>query len=238
MKPISRKKEVGIVALLIKGKSTREIAKPLGFSQSTVNRVKKKHCSSIELLQWGRREILTDLKKRLAVYLVTVGGLETTVEATKVLRADREVGFGNNTLQNALRDVELRAFEKIPRPCLSQRNVQARLCFAIIHKDWTVEDWKRVVFSDETKINRFNADRRSWYWVNDKESLLDCVVKQTIKHGRGSVMLWNCMASRGLRDLQRVEERFNAKDYIALLHGDLYLSLERLGYFNLDKVIF
>jgi transposase len=51
MKPISRKKEVGIVALLIKGKSTREIAKPLGFSQSTVNRVKKKHCSSIELLQ-------------------------------------------------------------------------------------------------------------------------------------------------------------------------------------------
>ena len=28
------------------------------------------------------------------------------------------------------------------------------------------------------------------------------------------------------------------KDHIALLHGDLYLSLERLGYFNLDKVIF
>jgi hypothetical protein len=35
-----------------------------------------------------------------------------------------------------------------------------------------------------------------------------------------------------------VEGRINAKDYIALLHGDLYLSLERLGYFNLDKVIF
>jgi transposase len=30
----------------------------------------------------------------------------------------------------------------------------------------------------------------------------------------------------------------NAKDYIALLYGDLYLSLERLGYFDLDKVIF
>jgi hypothetical protein len=35
-----------------------------------------------------------------------------------------------------------------------------------------------------------------------------------------------------------VEGRINDKDYIALLHGDLYLSLERLGYFNLDKVIF
>jgi hypothetical protein len=30
----------------------------------------------------------------------------------------------------------------------------------------------------------------------------------------------------------------NAKDYIAFLYGDLYLSMERLGYFNLDKVIF
>ena len=25
--------------------------------------------------------------------------------------------------------------------------------FAIRHKDWTLEDWKRVVWSDETKIN-------------------------------------------------------------------------------------
>jgi transposase len=50
--------------------------------------------------------------------------------------------------------------------------------------------------------------------------------------------LWSCMTSRGLGDLQRVEGRINAKDYITLLYGNLYLSLERLGYFNLDKVIF
>jgi hypothetical protein len=29
-----------------------------------------------------------------------------------------------------------------------------------------------VVFSDETKINRFNVDGRSWCWVNDKENVL------------------------------------------------------------------
>jgi hypothetical protein len=46
------------------------------------------------------------------------------------------------------------------------------------------------------------------------------------------------MTSRGLGDLQRVEGRISAKDYIALLHGDLYWSLERLGYFNLGTVIF
>jgi hypothetical protein len=39
-------------------------------------------------------------------------------------------------------------------------------------------------------------------------------------------------------DLQKVERHINAKNYIALLHRDLYLNLEKLGYFNFDKVIF
>jgi transposase len=189
MKPISRESEVNIVALLIKGKSTREVAKSLGFSQSTVNRVRRKCCSSLELPKRGRREILTPSERRLAVRLVTIGGLETATKAAKVLRLDREVGFCDNTLRNALRNVGLRACEKISKPCLSPKNIQERFRFAMIHKDWTVEDWKRVVFSDETKINRFNADGRSWCWVNDKENVPDRAVKQTVKHGGGSVML-------------------------------------------------
>jgi hypothetical protein len=112
MKPISRAKKVDIFVLLIKGKSTREVVKSLGFSQSTMNRVRRKHCSSLELPQRGHREILTPLEKRLAVRLVTIGGLETAVEAAKV-------GFCDNTLRNDLRDVGLRACEKIPKPSLS-----------------------------------------------------------------------------------------------------------------------
>jgi transposase len=95
-----------------------------------------------------------------------------------------------------------------------------------------------VVFSDEIKINCFNANGRSWYWINDKESVPDRAMKQIVKYGRGSVLLWSCMTSSSLVDLQRVEGCINTKDYIALLHGELYLNLERLGYFNLDTVIF
>jgi hypothetical protein len=46
------------------------------------------------------------------------------------------------------------------------------------------------------------------------------------------------MTSKGLGNLQRMEGRIYAKDYIALLHGDLYLSLERLGYTILTKSFF
>ena len=50
-------------------------------------------------------------------------------------------------------------------------------------------------------------------------------------------MLWSCMTTRGVGDLQKVDGCLNAKDYISILHEDLYLSLERLGYLNLDNVI-
>ena len=51
-------------------------------------------------------------------------------------------------------------------------------------------------------------------------------------------MLWSYMTARGVGDLQKVDGCLNVKDYISILHGDLYLSLERLGYLNLDNVIF
>ena len=59
-----------------------------------------------------------------------------------------------------------------------------------------------------------------------------------MKHGGGSLMVWSCMTIRGVGDLQKVDGRLNVKDYITILHGDSYLSLGRLGYLNLNNVIF
>jgi len=72
--------------------------------------------------------------------LVIVEGLEIVIAVAKVLKVGREVGFFDNTLQNVLRDVGLKACEKIPKRCLSQKKIQERLHFAIIHKDWIIED--------------------------------------------------------------------------------------------------
>ena len=105
-----------------------------------MNRVRKKHCGNLELPKRGVPKNLTTSERRHAVHLVIVGGLETVVQATKVLREGREVGFYDNTLRFALRDAGLSACEKIPKPCLSHKNVRERLRFARIHKEWTVED--------------------------------------------------------------------------------------------------
>ena len=52
--------------------------------------------------------------------------------------------------------------------------------FAIRHKDWTMGDQKRVVQSDETKINHLGSDGKKWAWKRAGEGLSDRLVEGTV----------------------------------------------------------
>ena len=67
----------------------------------------------------------------------------------------------DNTLRNALKEQRLSSFTRVKKFALSQKNIKDNFRFAQMHKDWTVSDWEQVVFSDETKIHRFNLDGRT-----------------------------------------------------------------------------
>ena len=60
--------------------------------------------------------------------------------------------------------------------------------FAQHHQDWTIHDWYRVLFSDETKINQLQFDACDWCWVRDEESQVQAHhVSQMIEHGGGAI---------------------------------------------------
>ena len=70
---------------------------------------------------------------------------------------------------------------------LLQKHRTERTDFATRHKDWPLDDWKRVVWPDETKINHLGQ------MVGNGEGLSDRVVEGTVKVGGGSVVVWGCM---------------------------------------------
>jgi hypothetical protein len=80
-------------------------------------------------------------------------------------------------VRNALREAGLGLAKKVSKPALSAKHVKERLEFAKMHKDWTVRDWERVVFSDETKVNSLCFDGISWYWIRDKKKFPTRAVK-------------------------------------------------------------
>ena len=66
-----------------------------------------------------------------------------------------------------------------------------------------------MIKSDETKINRFNLDGRSWVWIRDDESLKLNHVKMTVKGGGGSVMLWSAITYVGVGWIYKIEGTIN-----------------------------
>ena len=62
--------------------------------------------------------------------------------------------------------------EKHKKLLLKANNIRRKLKFAQRHQDWTIHDWYRVIFSDETKIIRYQFDGHAQCWVRDGESQL------------------------------------------------------------------
>ena len=69
---------------------------------------------------------------------------------------------------------------KSKHPLLSARHCKAHLDFTYAHKDWTVENWKKVVWSDETKVNHLGSDGRKWVWKKAGEGISDRLVEGTV----------------------------------------------------------
>ena len=109
--------------------------------------------------------------------------------------------------------------------------------FAIAHKDWTVEDWKRVIWSDETKINRFGSDGRKWGWKKPGESLSDRLVEGKLKFGGGSLMMWGCFCWHGVGYACIIDGRMDKELYCMILEDDLQKSIEYYG-LDRDNIIF
>ncbi|RDB16058.1 Transposable element Tcb2 transposase [Hypsizygus marmoreus] len=57
------------------------------------------------------------------------------------------------------------------------------------HAGWTVEDWKWVGFSDESKFLLFKSAGRQYAWFHPGQALDERYVKKNIKHGARNLMV-------------------------------------------------
>ena len=83
----------------------------------------------------------------------------------------------------------MKAVVKTKHPLLFAKHRKVCLDFAHAHKDWTQAGWKRMVWSDETKINYLGSDGHKWVCEKSGEGLSDRLVEGTVKFGEGSIMI-------------------------------------------------
>jgi hypothetical protein len=91
--------------------------------------------------------------RRAYVREFIVGQLETAHKVGNYLREEPHVGMSDSTVRRVLRKAGLKCKVKQKKPKLTLLQIKGRLKFARCHCHWTDDDWDRVVFFDETKIN-------------------------------------------------------------------------------------
>ncbi|KAJ1300084.1 hypothetical protein OPQ81_002566 [Rhizoctonia solani] len=147
-----------ILALLDKEKTHAEIIEATGVSSAYITKVTKKHCPHLPWRTGGHPQKLNPTMTCYAVRLVTNGSSVNTRQATQTLSALTGESINPRTVRRALKKAGLKPKKKVKKPKLTPAHVKARIHFAETHKDWTIEDWKRVLWSDKTKIKRLGSD--------------------------------------------------------------------------------
>uniref|UniRef100_A0A8C5PIV3 Transposase Tc1-like domain-containing protein n=1 Tax=Leptobrachium leishanense TaxID=445787 RepID=A0A8C5PIV3_9ANUR len=109
------------------------------------------------------------------------------------------------TIGNTLRHEGLKSCSARKVPLLKKAHVQAHLKFANEHRNDSEENWVKVLWSDETKIELFgiNSTRRVWRRRNAAYDPKNTI--PTIKHGGGNIMLWGYFAANRTGQLRCIK---------------------------------
>ena len=237
MRKLCAEKINEILVHLNKGLSYDKVSKVVDVSKSTVRNYAKKLLKNRIPAAAGRRKLLSPQDKRWILRQIATGNSSTASEIHQKWISAHGQPISKETVRNVLRKSGLKGRAKVKKPLLLKRHLQDRLKFAKKYKNWTVEDWKLVIWSDESKINRLGSDGRKWCWKKTGSDLNSNCIEPTVKFGGGSLMIWGCMTAFGPGYLARIDGGLDAELYCKILQEDLQ---ETITFYKLskNKVIF
>ena len=134
------------------------------------------------------------------------------------LNTGRSKEVSVSTVKRRLRAAGLTGRVAVRKPLLRWQNKKkSHEDWAMKHRQWTTENWKKVLWTDESKFVIFGSSLRVFVRRRVGKSTVPQCVTPTVKHGGGSVMIWGSFAGNRVGDLHRVTGTLNQKGYHSIL---------------------
>ena len=114
------------------------------------------------------------------------------------------------------------------KPVLTEQMKEKRMTFCHQYGHWTVDDWKKVMFSDESHFE-LNTFRRGLCWRPVGPNRFDVrFTRKTVKHP-AKVMAWACFSweGRGALDFLDKGEMMNGLRYWRILEEKLEIFMHQ-----------
>lgn len=197
------------VILLQEGESQRTVAIRLRVSRRAIRNVWERYQETGTVARRhgsGRRRATTDHEDR---YIRLTARRERTVTARTLqtrLRQSTGTRVSDQTIRNRLHENGQRSRRRVVRLKLTRRHRAARLRFARDHSNWTMDNWRTVLFTDECKIKFFSDDRRVRVWRREGERFVEPCIHGTDRFGGPSVMVWGGISLLGKTELVILDE--------------------------------
>ena len=169
--------------------SHHQIQAKTGLGKGTVGRISKEMEGDKGNHPGGHPSKLSPHKQSI-ICQISMGKLDNAVQATQFINSTISTPVTPQTVRNVLKEVGFRSATKKKVPMLMGFHHQQCLKFAQYHENWTVKDWKRVLWTDETKVNRIGSDGKVYVWKQQGESVPDQTIISTVKHGGGNNLMF------------------------------------------------
>jgi len=227
---VTPRKRTKIVTLHEHTSSTyREIAKIVGVSLATVSRViKLKHdTGSVTPKRKGKCGRKKKTTPRDDAYLIRQSkkNPRKTSDALNTDLKQKGIEISSSTVRRRLLAVGRRARRPVKKQLLTKAMKEKRYKWAKKYKDWTKEQWRKVIFSDESHF--FVQGQRSQHVRRSSgEKIRDSHIDQCVKHPLKK-MFWGCFSYYGVGSLHPVEGMMRSAQYIDVLQKRLVPELEK-----------
>jgi transposase len=164
----------------------------------------------------GRPKELSQRDTRTLQRIVRTNRFSPLSDIRNELNSNLNTTLHNSTVRRYLHDVGLGSYTTRKKPLLTEKHRNDRLRWCKEKRNWE-EEWKQMVWSDESRFALFESDGRVRVWRNPGEAYNKDCIQPTVKFGGGSVMFWGCFGWHGVGPLVVVDGNMNSDDYINIL---------------------